>query len=111
MLTLRLAFQLRDGNGDIVGGQSLPLTKDNVDDVANKGSEMYMTVDDINGNKGGFLRGQNPSNSLPVTYTFISEKSNGVIDLYYWLFYPFNEAKKVPVLGQVGDRAFAPCAS
>lgn len=35
--------------------------------------------------------------------TFIVEKSNGVVDIYYWLFTPYNLAKSVPLVGEVGD--------
>lgn len=88
-----------DGNGNVINGA---LTPSNVDDATNQGSGLYLTTD-INAGKAGWLRGQNPSTTATAAYTFIAPKDNGVVDLFYWLFTPFNEAKNVPVVGQVGD--------
>ncbi|GLB41912.1 putative vacuolar protein sorting-associated protein 62 [Lyophyllum shimeji] len=88
-----------DGNGNVVNGA---LTTSNVDDATNQGSGLYLTTD-IDAGKASWLRGQNPSTTATAVYTFIAPKDNGVVDLFYWLFTPFNEGKNVPVLGQVGD--------
>ena len=85
--------------------QPSPLTLANLGDVQSQGANTFLTADIDNG-KGSFLRGQNPSTSAtkPATYTFIVPKSNGVVDLFYWQFCPFNEGKKVPIVGRVGNR-------
>ncbi|RDB20841.1 Vacuolar protein sorting-associated protein 62 [Hypsizygus marmoreus] len=88
-----------DGNGNTV---TATVTTSNVDDAPNQGSGLYLATD-INAGKGGFLRGQNPSMTATAVYTFIAPKANGVVDLFYWLFTPFNEGKSVPLIGQVGD--------
>ncbi|KAF8074862.1 hypothetical protein FPV67DRAFT_1445874 [Lyophyllum atratum] len=88
-----------DGSGKVVNGA---LTTSNIDDAASQGSGLFLTTD-INAGKGGFLRGQNPSTTATSAYTFIAPKANGIVDLYYWLFTPFNEGKSVPLVGQVGD--------
>jgi len=65
---------------------------------------MYLTTD-VKSQLNGFLRGQNPSNTQTTTYTFIAPKDNGVVDLYYWVFCPYNLGKNVPIpfIGLVGD--------
>ncbi|KAF9258254.1 hypothetical protein L218DRAFT_948500 [Marasmius fiardii PR-910] len=79
-------------------------TVQTVDDPANQGSGLYLATD-IDANRNGWLKGlnplQNPSNV--AVYTFVAPKANGVTDVYYWLFTPFNEGKDVPVVGRVGD--------
>jgi hypothetical protein len=82
------------------------LAADNLDQEDGKGSSFFLATD-INANKGagGFLRGKNPSTSSdPTVTTFIVPKDEGVVDLYYWLFTPFNEGKNVPLIGETGDR-------
>jgi hypothetical protein len=93
---------LYDGNGPLAGAPS-PLTDDNLGSVANQGNGTYITTD-INANLNGFLQGQNPQNSQPTTYVFIAPKDNGIVDLYYWIFCPYNLGKKVTLIGYVGDR-------
>ena len=88
-----------DSSGNVINGA---LTNSNVDDAANQGSGLYLSTD-INAGKAGFLRGQNPSTTSTKVYTFIAPKANGVVDLFYWLFTPFNEGKSIPLLGEVGD--------
>ncbi|KAG6890110.1 hypothetical protein C0995_012061 [Termitomyces sp. Mi166 len=88
-----------DVKGNIVDGT---VTTSNVDDAVNHGSGLYLTTD-IKSGKSAFLRGQNPSTAATAAYAFIAPKDNGVVDIYYWLFTPFNEGKKVPILGEVGD--------
>ncbi|KAG5647808.1 hypothetical protein DXG03_007730 [Asterophora parasitica] len=91
--------KLTDAKGNVVNGAVTPW---NVDDAPNQGSDLYLTTD-IKSGKNGFLRGQNPANTATSVYTFIAPKDNGVVDLFYWLFAPFNQGKSVPVIGQVGD--------
>lgn len=93
---------LYDKNGPVAAVPS-PLTSVNLGSVVNQGTGMYITTD-INATLNGFLRGQNPQNSQPSVYVFIAPKDNGVVDLYYWTFFPYNLGKKVPTLGYVGDR-------
>ena len=79
-------------------------TVQNVDDAANQGSGLFLSTP-ITANKDGWLKGQNPATTSGLeTHTFVAPKANGVVDIYYWLFTPFNEAKDVPLVGQVGDR-------
>ncbi|KAJ8091053.1 hypothetical protein PM082_024661 [Marasmius tenuissimus] len=90
---------LVDGNGALVNDNP---TVQNVDDAANQGSGLFLSTP-ISSNKNGWLRGQNPITTASETHTFVAPKANGVVDIYYWLFTPFNEGKNVPVVGQVGD--------
>ncbi|KAH0582730.1 hypothetical protein H2248_010645 [Termitomyces sp. 'cryptogamus'] len=88
-----------DAKGNIIDGA---VTTSNIDDAVNHGSGSYLTTD-VKSGKTGFLRGQNPSTTATAAYTFIAPKENGVVDIYYWLFTPFNEGKKVALLGEIGD--------
>ncbi|KAG6821442.1 hypothetical protein H0H93_010166 [Arthromyces matolae] len=88
-----------DEKGNVVNGI---VNSSNVDDPANHGSGLYLTTD-IKSGKNGFLRGQNPSTTSTAVYAFIAPKDNGVVDVYYWLFTPFNEGKHISALGEVGD--------
>lgn len=92
---------LYDTNGPLAGAPS-PLTPSNLDSTANQGTGTYITTD-INANLNGFLRGQDPRTSQPKSYVFIAPKANGVVDLFYWIFAPYNLSKKVGVLGWVGN--------
>jgi hypothetical protein len=94
---------LYDEHGPVVPVPS-PLTSNNLGSVPNQGDGTYITTD-INANLDGFLRGQNSQNSQPSTYVFIAPKHNEVVDLYYWMFCPYNLGKKIPLIGYVGDRA------
>jgi hypothetical protein len=94
---------LNDANGPVSGAPS-PLTGANIDNMPNQGSGLYLTTN-ISATLNGFLQGQNPSTTQTTTYTFIAPKDNGVVDLYYWMFCPYNLGKEVPELGLVGDRA------
>ncbi|KAJ1548397.1 Vacuolar protein sorting-associated protein 62 [Cladochytrium tenue] len=40
--------------------------------------------------------------SAPI-YAFVSPKANGVVDIYYWVFAPYNLGKDVVIFGYVGD--------
>ncbi|KAJ1552876.1 Vacuolar protein sorting-associated protein 62 [Cladochytrium tenue] len=40
--------------------------------------------------------------SAPI-YAFVAPKSNGVVDIYYWIFAPYNLGKNIAILGYVGD--------
>jgi hypothetical protein len=105
-----IIFQLEDGSGDMPTQLSPPRLA-NLANVQSQGVNTFLTAD-VNNGKCSSLRRQNPSTSAtkPATYMFITPESNGVIDLFYWQFCPFNEAK-VPVAGQVGDRqSQLPCA-
>lgn len=73
----------------------------NLDGLPDHGSGLYMSTD-IEEGKKGFLRGHSPSKSSLKAYTFVAPKANHVVDIYYWLFTPFNEGKETPV-GVVGD--------
>jgi len=94
---------LNDANGPVSGAPS-PLTDANISTMPNRGSGLYLTTN-VRANLKGFLQGQNPSNTQTTTYTFIAPKDNGVVDLYYWMFCPYNLGKKVLNLGLIGDRA------
>lgn len=93
---------IQDDNGATVSTGSL--TPSNLADVPNKGTGTYITTPMNAEAKAGFLAGQNPSKTKDAKiYTFIAPKDNGVVDLYYWLFTPYNLAKTVPLLGEVGN--------
>ena len=97
---------LNNATGPAPGAPS-PLTDANIANMPNQGSGLYLTTD-VSANINGFLGGQNPSLTQTTTYTFIAPKDNGVVDLYYWMFCPYNLGKEVPVLGFIGDRAWSP---
>ncbi|KAG8830276.1 Vacuolar protein sorting-associated protein 62 [Serendipita sp. 400] len=80
------------------------LTNRNLGSIENNGAGMYLTTD-IDANEDGFLRGQNPTLGRSTTYAFIAPKDNGVVDLYYWVFSPFNLGKNVTYMnvGWVGN--------
>ncbi len=42
-----------------------------------------------------FLNGTNVSQSTPPTYAMIVPKGNNVTDIVYWMFYPYNNGKRV----------------
>ncbi|KAJ7590649.1 hypothetical protein C8J56DRAFT_933500 [Mycena floridula] len=92
--------KLYDRSGNVVSEQPDKLTRSNLADVANAGAGLFLSLD-IEAEKETFLRGQNLS--LSDVNTFIVEKSNGIVDIYYWLFTPFNLGKKTPLAGQIGD--------
>ena len=93
---------LYDTNGPLAGAPS-PLTTSNLASTANQGSGTYITTN-INANLNGLLRGQDPRNAQPQTYVFTAPKDNGVVDLFYWIFTPYNLGKKITLLGYVGNR-------
>ena len=97
-----------DNSGNMVANQPVPLTNTNLpSSLENNGSGTWLTVADYSSVKSTLLRGQDPrENDVPV-YTFIAPKANGVVDFYYWNFYPWNQGKNVVVLGEVGDREYA----
>lgn len=90
--------QALDANGRLVSASVCP---SNLDSLPNQGSRLYLSTN-IEAGKKGFLRGQKPSISSPKAYAFVARKDNNVIDLYYWLFTPFNQGK-FTALGVIGD--------
>ncbi|KAL0573167.1 hypothetical protein V5O48_008801 [Marasmius crinis-equi] len=90
-----------DDNGSLINANP---TVQTLDGPTGQGSGLYLTTD-IDANRDGWLKGVNPLQDPfnVAVYTFVAPKANGVTDIYYWLFTPFNEAKDVPVLGRVGD--------
>ncbi|CAG7853035.1 SubName: Full=Uncharacterized protein {ECO:0000313/EMBL:CCA75388.1} [Serendipita indica DSM 11827] len=85
---------VKDSSGKVVA------TK--MDTASDNGVGTYMSTD-VNANLNEFLRGQNPSSTQTSTYVFIAPKDNGVVDLYYWIYCPYNLGKKIPVLGWMGN--------
>ncbi|KAH8834721.1 hypothetical protein DL96DRAFT_1549451 [Flagelloscypha sp. PMI_526] len=77
-------------------------TVQTLNDPADQGLGLYLATD-IDANKAGWLQGQNPMTTPSSVYTFAAPKDNGVVDLYYWLFTPFNAGKDVSPVGRVGD--------
>ncbi|KAF8606842.1 hypothetical protein BDV93DRAFT_520464 [Ceratobasidium sp. AG-I] len=93
-------YKVYDNNGAQVSGQPSPLTNSNLDSVVGKGASTWLTVSDT---KASYLTGQNPnSNQVPV-YTFIVPKEGGIVDFFYWIFFPYNLGKKIIALGEVGN--------
>jgi hypothetical protein len=95
---------LYDKGGPYLGAPS-PLTNENLADLPDLGRKTYITAN-IDVDLYGFLRGQNPEKSQPTTYVFISQKLNGIVDLYYWIFCPFNFGKKISIFGDKDFRTF-----
>ncbi|KAG5638349.1 hypothetical protein H0H81_000482 [Sphagnurus paluster] len=62
------------------------------------GAHEYV-ADDI----GGYIFGGYDYDDLDSDVLFDDWNDNGVVDLFYWLFTPFNEGKSVPLIGEVGD--------
>lgn len=92
----------KDGSGSTKSSGSL--TDSNLADLPNQGSGLFLSTDVSSNAKKGFLTGQNPATTPGAkVYTFIAPKANNVVDLYYWLFTPYNLAKTVPLLGEVGN--------
>jgi Vacuolar protein sorting-associated protein 62 len=96
---------LYDKNGPYLGAPS-PLTNENLAGLPDQGRKTYITAN-VEVDLHDFLKGQNPENSQPTTYTFIAPKPNGVVDLYYWIFCPFNFGKKTSLFGDKDFRASA----
>ncbi|KAK9822568.1 hypothetical protein WJX74_005581 [Apatococcus lobatus] len=48
-----------------------------------------------------YLRGQNPATTSVPTYAVIRPRGNGVVSVYYWLFYPFNGGKQIGACANV----------
>ncbi|KAG8745860.1 hypothetical protein FRC10_006887 [Ceratobasidium sp. 414] len=94
-------LKVYDNNGKALATQPSTLTASNVDTVVGKGASTWLTVPDTS---ASYLTGLNPSsNNVPV-YTFIVPKEGGVVDFFYWIFFPFNLGKNIVALGQVGNR-------
>jgi hypothetical protein len=96
---------LNDKKGPYHGAPS-PLTNESIADLPEQGSGTYITTN-IDVELYDFLMGQNPETSQPTTYTFIDENINGVVDLWYWIFCPFNVGKTIGPLGYTGYRMSA----
>ncbi|KAH7101234.1 hypothetical protein BKA62DRAFT_190693 [Auriculariales sp. MPI-PUGE-AT-0066] len=93
----------KDTNGNAVGG-GLALSPSNLNTLPNAGDGVFLSTDTSSNGLNGFLAGQNPATTPGAKlYTFVAPKANDVVDLYYWLFTPYNLGKKVPLLGLVGD--------
>lgn len=72
------------------------LTNSNLDALPAQGTGLYLATALTAEAKAGFLAGQDPSKTDGAkVYTFIAPKANDVVDLYYWLFTPYNLAKNV----------------
>ena len=96
---------LYDKKGPYLGTPS-PLTNENIVNIPDQGSNTYITAN-IDVELGDFLMGQNPETSQPTTYTFIDPNINGVVDLWYWIFCPFNSGKPLGSFGYKGYRTSA----
>ncbi|KEP54303.1 putative vacuolar targeting-like protein [Rhizoctonia solani 123E] len=93
-------YKVYDDSGKPLPTQPSPLTVSNLDSVVGKGASTWLTVSDTS---AGYLTGQNPSNNKVPVYTFIVPKEGGVVDLFYWIFFPYNLGKNIIALGWVGD--------
>ncbi|KAG8691952.1 Vacuolar protein sorting-associated protein 62 [Ceratobasidium sp. 423] len=93
-------YKVYDNGGKPLATQPSPLMASNLDSVVGKGASTWLTVSDTN---AGYLTGLNPSaNKVPV-YTFIVPKEGGIVDLFYWIFFPYNLGKDIIALGRVGN--------
>ncbi|CUA68769.1 Putative vacuolar protein sorting-associated protein TDA6 [Rhizoctonia solani] len=93
-------YKVYDDSGKPLPAQPSPLAASNLDSVAGKGASTWLTVSDTS---AGYLAGQNPSTNKVPVYTFIVPKEGGIVDLFYWIFFPYNLGKNIPVLGFVGN--------
>ncbi|KAG8959264.1 Vacuolar protein sorting-associated protein 62 [Tulasnella sp. 419] len=91
-------FIARDDKGNPISSP-LPLSTSNLNQLP---ATSYLSVTDTSSNFA-ITKGQNPSSTSVPIYTFIAPKENGVVDLFYWVFNPFNLGKKVIALGDVGN--------
>ncbi|KAG8683255.1 Vacuolar protein sorting-associated protein 62 [Ceratobasidium sp. 395] len=89
-----------DNNGKPLATQPSTLTTSNLDTVVGKGASTWLTVSDP---AASYLTGLNPSSNKVPVYTFIVPKEGGVVDFFYWIFFPFNLGKNIVALGQVGN--------
>ncbi|KAG9109790.1 Vacuolar protein sorting-associated protein 62 [Ceratobasidium sp. 392] len=93
-------YQVYNNVSEALATQPSPFTASNLNNLIGKGENTWLTVPDTN---ASYLTGLNPtSNHVPV-YTFIVPKEGGVVDFFYWIFFPFNLGKNIIALGQVGD--------
>ena len=91
--------QVKDEHGNEVEDVPRPLTLSNLDKVP---ASTYLSVLNTSSSYAPTM-GQNPTtNSVPV-YTFIVPKEGGIVDLFYWIFTPYNVGKTIPALGTVGS--------
>ncbi|CAE6477888.1 unnamed protein product [Rhizoctonia solani] len=93
-------YKVYDDGGKPLTTQPSPLTASNLDSVVGKGASTWLTVSNTN---AGYLTGQNPSTDKVPVYTFIVPKEGGIVDLFYWIFFPYNLGKDIIALGRVGN--------
>jgi hypothetical protein len=93
-----------------LAGAPFPLTNENIADLPDQGKGTYLTTN-ISASLNGFLKGQDPYDpdygSRPTVYVIIAPKDNGVVDLHYWLFFPYSAGIEDILLGHVGYRTSA----
>ncbi|KAH8834713.1 hypothetical protein DL96DRAFT_1571487 [Flagelloscypha sp. PMI_526] len=77
-------------------------TAQGLSNPSEQGEGLYLTTN-IDSGRNGWLQGYKPSTHPSPVCAFVSPKDNGVTDIYYWLFTPFNSAKDVPLAGRIGD--------
>ncbi|KDN45374.1 hypothetical protein RSAG8_04961, partial [Rhizoctonia solani AG-8 WAC10335] len=93
-------YKVYDDSGKLLPTQPSPLTASSLDSVVGKGASTWLTVSDTS---AGYLTGQNPSSNKVPVYTFIVPKEGGIVDLFYWIFFPYNLGKDIIALGRVGN--------
>ncbi|KAG8695332.1 Vacuolar protein sorting-associated protein 62 [Ceratobasidium sp. 395] len=93
-------YQVYKDDSKTTAAQPSLLTVSNLNAVTGGGTGAWLTVPDTN---ASYLAGLNPaSNKVPV-YTFVVPKEGGVVDFFYWIFFPFNLGKDIVALGRVGN--------
>ncbi|KAF8327031.1 uncharacterized protein EI90DRAFT_1859554 [Cantharellus anzutake] len=97
-------FKVYDDKGNLVPNQPPLLTSTNLaSSLPSNGQGTFLTVQNYTNALGTFLAGKNPKTTRVPVYTFIAPKGNGVVDFYYWTYYPWNQGKIVKVVGEVDD--------
>ncbi|KAJ3114812.1 Vacuolar protein sorting-associated protein 62 [Phlyctochytrium bullatum] len=101
---------LQDGNGVRAPSAPSPLTTSNLDFLRTQGRDDSTEFLWVDGNvkadpslppETAFLYGSKAMDGVPI-YAFVAPKRNGVVDLIYWHYSPYNLGKSTP-LGRVGN--------
>ncbi|KAI9335011.1 hypothetical protein DFJ73DRAFT_663451 [Zopfochytrium polystomum] len=104
-------YTMLNGDGSPVPGAPSPLNAGNVDFLTRQGKDASGTYLSVPGSPAGDPKvgpgdsylyvGRDLGTSAPI-YAFVVPKDFAV-DIYYWVFSPYNLGKKITGLGYVGD--------
>ncbi|KAJ3211034.1 Vacuolar protein sorting-associated protein 62 [Entophlyctis luteolus] len=104
--------EVQDSSANALSGYSFPLNATNVDIVYKSGGDasgQYLSISakpvatpSITSGYEFLYSSASIGTKAPI-YSFVSPKSNGIIDIYYWVFCPYNLGKDVLIAGWTGD--------